>query len=127
MVPSKQVVNHTRVKAVWRSIEVLQSEFGLSDTEMAAALGGMPASLLHEGICNQDVQVPDIIERRVSMILGIHKALQTLFPDNRQALTWIDRKNSSPLFDGKCPRTLITSGDIKQLAQVRKFLDHELI
>ena len=59
----------------------------------------------------------------VSLLLGIYKGLRVLFEDSEQALTWIDRANTLPPFNGRRPRELMVSGDFMALASVRQFVD----
>jgi len=59
---------------------------------------------------------------RISLLLGIYKALHILYPDERLADSWIKLPNSNPLFGGKPALELMMSG-IDGLYQVRRLLD----
>lgn len=65
---------------------------------------------------------PDTLDR-LSYILGIYSAVQTLFPDTANADTWVHRPNGSPEFGGQTPLAVMTQGNIEDLARVRRFLD----
>lgn len=65
---------------------------------------------------------PDTLDR-LSYILGIWKALQTMFPDPAAANTWIHRPNTDPLFGGQAPLAFMAKGQIECLSRVRRFLD----
>ena len=60
---------------------------------------------------------------RISYILGIYKALKILLPDNSAADEWVKCLNSEPLFEGKTALGKMMSGDIQDLAFIRKYLD----
>ena len=60
---------------------------------------------------------------RISYILGIHKALQTLLPDGRAADSWIRRPNTADLFGGRSALDRMLSGQVADLFVVRQYLD----
>jgi hypothetical protein len=60
---------------------------------------------------------------RLSLILGIYKALQILLPDPRAADTWIRRANAAPPFGGKPALDRMLAGNISDLIAVRQYLD----
>lgn len=60
---------------------------------------------------------------RLSYLLGIWKALKTLFPDEAAADTWIHRPNAASQFGGQTPLAVMAQGPIENLARVRRFLD----
>ena len=60
---------------------------------------------------------------RISYILGIYKALKILLPDNSAADEWVKCQNTEPLFKGKTALGIMMSGDINDLAFIRKYLD----
>lgn len=64
----------------------------------------------------------DTLER-ISYILGIYKALQTLLPDEIAADGWVKKPNSAPLFNGESALDKMISGDKKDLSLVRQYLD----
>ena len=59
---------------------------------------------------------------RISLVLGIFKALHILYADEPLANRWVKLPNSNPLFGGKTALPLMTSG-IDGLHQVRRLLD----
>lgn len=60
---------------------------------------------------------------RISLILGIYKSLQILFPNPKQADEWIKKPNDAPLFNGDSALTRMCGGSIIDLYLVRKYLD----
>src|SRR5690606_42051143 len=47
----------------------------------------------------------------IGLVLGVYKALHTLFPDPVQADGWIRRPNSAPMFDGRRALDVMLSGN----------------
>jgi hypothetical protein len=60
---------------------------------------------------------------RVSLVLGIYKALHILYPDAALADAWVKLPNANPLFGGKPPVALMIDGGIDGLYRVRRLLD----
>ena len=95
----------------------------LSTTEERALLGWPPASTFHKyksgdaGVLSFDTLT------RISLVLGIYKALQVLYAEPAFADRWIRMPNANPLFGGKTPMTLVADSGIDGLFQVRRLLD----
>jgi hypothetical protein len=64
----------------------------------------------------------DTLER-LSLLLGIYKALQILLPQPSAADTWIKRPNSAPPFGGRRALDRMLAGNISDLVAVRQYLD----
>jgi len=60
---------------------------------------------------------------RVSLVLGIYKALHILYPQAELADQWIKLRNANPLLGGKPPVELMIDGGIDGLYWVRRLLD----
>ena len=63
----------------------------------------------------------DLLER-LSHVLGIHRALHTLFPDADYADDFVRRPSPLPPFDGAAPLTLLLGGAVSDLYVVRQAL-----
>jgi hypothetical protein len=64
----------------------------------------------------------DTLER-LSLVLGIYKALQILLPQPNAADTWVKRPNSAPPFGGRRALDRMLAGNISDLVAVRQYLD----
>lgn len=62
---------------------------------------------------------PDTLER-ISYILGIYKGINMLLPEDR-ANDWVRAPNAAPTFDGKSALEVMSTGDITDLANVRRY------
>ena len=60
---------------------------------------------------------------RLSLVLGIYKALHVLYPDAALADRWVRLPNAHPLFGGRPALALMIEGGIDGLYQVRRLLD----
>ncbi|WP_447527689.1 MbcA/ParS/Xre antitoxin family protein [Vreelandella sp. TE19] len=60
---------------------------------------------------------------RMSLILGIYKALHILLPNQEAADGWLRRPNSNPLFSGHTPMERLLNGQVSDLYVVRQHLD----
>jgi hypothetical protein len=92
-------------------------------TQQEQALLGWPArsTFFKMKKSNGAVLSFDTLER-ISLILGIYKALHILFPNEALANQWVRMANSNPLFGDQAPIELMT-GSIDGLYQTRRLLD----
>jgi len=62
---------------------------------------------------------------RISILLGIFKAINILLPNAEIADAWVSKPNAHPLFKGKSAKDLMLDGSMENLAAVRAYLDAE--
>jgi hypothetical protein len=60
---------------------------------------------------------------RISLIIGIYKALHILYPEENFADAWVNMPNSNPLFQGRPAIDYMCGGSIDNLFRVRRLLD----
>lgn len=60
---------------------------------------------------------------RLSLVLGIYKALHVLYPDHAFADGWVRMRNRNPLFGDRTPLEVLVAGDVGTLYAVRRLLD----
>jgi hypothetical protein len=101
------------VAAAWR----------LSVAEQRALLGWPAASTYHKYKAGEYGALSYDSLTRLSLILGIFKSLQVLYPDRGFADNWVRLPNSNPLFGGASPLTLMMDAGIDGLYRVRRLLD----
>lgn len=95
----------------------------LSAAEERAVLGWPPSSTFHKyksgdaGVLSFDTLT------RISLVLGIYKALQVLYPEAAFADRWIRMPNANALFGGHPPIAFLVDSGIDGLFQVRRLLD----
>jgi hypothetical protein len=60
---------------------------------------------------------------RISLVVGIYKALHILYPEPALADAWVKLPNSNTLFAGRPALALMIDGGMDGLYQVRRLLD----
>jgi antitoxin Xre/MbcA/ParS-like protein len=94
------------------------------DTKTQGALLGFPGSSTFYNYRNgtHGTLSYDVLTR-ISLVLGILKALRILYPERQLADRWINLPNSNSLFGGKTPAEFLGSGELDSLYRVRRLLD----
>lgn len=89
--------------------------------DRAAAEAKAPAdkaARLRESLVSQPLR------ERLSLILGIYSGLQIIYSNNRAyGEEWVRRPNMNPVFGGKRPIDLMLTGNVLDLALVRRHVD----
>jgi hypothetical protein len=95
----------------------------LTNDEQRALLGWPAESTFYNYKAGKIAALSYDTLMRISLVLGIYKDLQILYPEPDLADRWIKLPNSNPLFGGKPALTLMTDGGMDALHQVRRLLD----
>jgi len=95
----------------------------LSVTEQRALLGWPAASTYHKYKAEEHGALSFDTLTRLSLVLGIYKSLQVLYPEQGFADRWVRLPNSHAMFGGAPPLTLMMDGGIDGLYRVRRLLD----
>jgi hypothetical protein len=101
----------------------IASAWGLSVTEQRALLGWPAASTYHKYKAGEHGALSFDTLTRLSLVLGIYKSLQVLYPERPFADAWIRMPNSHAIFGGSTPLSFIADGGIDALFRVRRLLD----
>ena len=98
-------------------------EWRLTTTEERGLLGWPPSSTFHKyksgdaGVLSFDTLT------RISLVLGIYKALHILYPEAAFADRWMKMPNSNELFGGRTPIAFVLDAGLDGLFHVRRLLD----
>ena len=95
----------------------------LTNDEARALLGWPPESTFYKYKAGQVGTLSYDMLMRISLVLGIYKALHILYPEPDLADRWVKLPNNNPLFGGKPAVMLMTEGGMDALYQVRRLLD----
>ncbi|MBB2931338.1 hypothetical protein FHX59_005808 [Paraburkholderia silvatlantica] len=118
--PSLTEMSAAGLRAFFR----IASDWNLSAEEQIILLGSPGRSTFFKW--KQSPQTArlgrDTLER-LSLLLGIYKALQILLPQPASADTWIKRPNSAPPFGGRRALDRMLAGNVSDLVAVRQYLD----
>jgi hypothetical protein len=112
--------------ALLRAFFNLMARWGLDDRQGRTLLGG-PAQRTYARWKAGQVE-PSRISRdtreRLSMLMGIHKNLRSLFTDRSRGYRWLRKPNRA--FGGESALNRLLAGSVLDLAAVRTYLDAEL-
>jgi hypothetical protein len=106
-----------------RGLGNIASEWGLSVNQQRVLLGGAPPSTYHKwkggtvGTLSYDQL------ERISLALGIYKALKLLFADDASGVHWLKAANTDLPFAGRSPLDRMLHLSIDDLYAVRRYLD----
>jgi hypothetical protein len=95
----------------------------LSVNEQRALLGWPAASTYHKYKAREHGALAFDTLTRLSLILGIYKSLQVLYPEPGFADRWLRMPNSNAMFGGAPPLSIMVDGGIDGLYRVRRLLD----
>lgn len=109
--------------AIRNMLSQLFSHWKLTDDEIMAIVGLPPndfALLCQRQNDGQVEMSPELMER-AGHLLGIHKSLRQLFPQNRDlAYAWMNTRNRA--FEGRTPIAVVKENGKAGLLEVRAYL-----
>jgi len=111
------------VAALLRAGMRLFAQWGLNDAQARVLLGDPSARTYARWKSGTTSRVPADTARRLSYLMGIHKALRHLFKEPERAHAWIHKPNA--VFGGRSALERMLAGDLVDLAAVRSYLDAE--
>jgi len=109
--------------AAMKAFVRMMKEWGMSVDQSRAILGSVPKPTYHKWASgNVSTLSRDQLER-ISITLGIYKALTLIFNDGSGRLRWFKNKNHDYAFRGKSPVERMVDGSMKDLYDVREYLN----
>lgn len=121
---------HVRAVLKWFDTMRQKDEWNLTIDEQIELLGGVKKRTFQEwkkkAIQGKPVELSRDTMERLSLLLGIYKALKIIAPDARMdvAKKWFNQPNTNILFSGKSPKEFLLSvGTMESLYKVRRYLD----
>jgi len=99
----------------------LAAEWGLSVEEQLTLLGRPGKRTLYRWKAGDVAGLPPDTLERISVLLGIYKALEILLPVPGRAQSWVGRANEA--FGGRSGLDVMLGGKVDDLYQVRRHLD----
>jgi hypothetical protein len=106
-----------------RAFFKIADSWGLSVSEQRGLLGWPAASTYHKYKTGDHGALAFDTLTRLSLILGIYKSLQVLYPEPAFADAWVRMPNTHPLFGGRPAIETMVSGGIDALYRVRRLVD----
>jgi hypothetical protein len=102
---------------------IVERVWGLNVKTQSALLGWPGTSTFYNYKNGEHGTVSFDVLTRISLVLGIFKALRILYPERSLADKWVKLPNSNPLFAGATPADFMSAGEIDTMYKVRRFLD----
>ena len=104
-----------KIAKVWR----------LTDEEQLCILGQPDTETFDAWRRNEGAVVAKDTLERISYVLGIFQAINTLLSDKQVAADWIYRPNDAPFFGNASALDRMLAGNVSDLFVVRQYLDAE--
>lgn len=99
----------------------LASEWGLRREEQVTLLGGPSERTFYRWRAGKVAGLPADTLERISVMLGIYKAINILLPVRERAAGWVKRPNKA--FGGESALDVMLKGRVDNLYRVRRYLD----
>lgn len=99
----------------------LAREWELARDEQVILLGGPSVRTYHRWKVGDVATLPRDTLERISVLLGIYKAVHILLPVRAQANSWVKRANKA--FGGETALDVMLKGRVDHLYRVRRYLD----
>ena len=118
---SKEVQTRLSRSAVAAFFKIAQA-WQLRDESARQLLGGISNGAFYELKRGHNKTLDQDRLTRVSLIVGIFKALNVLY-SSKLADAWMSLPNSNPMFEGETPLIYLIKGGVPALLRVRQLLD----
>lgn len=110
-----------QVEAMQRAIIQLFDRWGVSDAHAAVLMGGISTKTFQRWKGGQYGSPSRDQADRMSLLLGIHKALRIIYSDAARGYRWVSAHND--LFDGQSALDIMLRGGIEDIRRIRTYLD----
>ncbi|WP_084396420.1 antitoxin Xre/MbcA/ParS toxin-binding domain-containing protein [Henriciella aquimarina] len=107
--------------ALARAAINLFRHWGITDREACTLLGGLSTRTYARWKDGEIGRLTVDQKTRLSVLMGIHKALRMLFTDQERVHRWIKKPNAA--FNGRSALDLMLRGYLTDMFRVRHYLD----
>jgi hypothetical protein len=121
--PERSEITPDEARALARATVNLAARWGLTDTEASQVLGGLSPRTWARWKSGEIGRIDRDLATRMSLLMGIHKALRYLFSDPARGYAWVRKPNAA--FAGASALEVMLRGSVLDLAQLRAYLDSE--
>ena len=109
--------------AGFRTFTGIADAWALSVADRTRLLGDLAESTYHKWRSGKVGEPSRDQLERLSLVLGIYKALRLIFTDSATGVRWLRGTNAEPTFAGRSPLARMLDGSIDDLYAVRRYLD----
>ena len=114
----------TRLGAAgFRTFLGIADVWSLGVSERRLLLGDIADSTYHNWKAGRFSEPSRDLLERLSLLLGIYKALRLIFTDESTSIRWLRGENTDSTFAGRSPLSRMLDGSIDDLYAVRRYLD----
>lgn len=121
--PDLPVITDEEAAALARATVNLFRAWDLSDAEARTLLGDMAPRTWARWKVGDIGRIDRDLRARMSILMGIHKALRYLFTEPARGYAWIRKPNAA--FEGQSALDVMMRGEITDLIDLRSYLDAE--
>ena len=115
--PKAEPIPENEAQAMATAVIALFDRWNLSSEQRSNVLGGIQQTTLDSWRREKFEPIEQNLAIRLSLLMGIHKALRTLFIEEDRAYAWVSTHNSD--FDERPSFDSITERDVSGLHRVR--------
>jgi hypothetical protein len=101
----------------------IADDWGLNTDQQRTLLGGISKSSLHNWKAGRASALSRDQIERVSLVLGIYKAMALLFADGDGGKRWLKASNTEAAFGGGSPLARMLRGGMEDLYVTRRYID----
>ena len=109
------------IEAMQRTVINLFARWGVTDVQAATILGAIAPKTFRRWKKGEYGRVDRDLADRLSLLIGIHKALRTIYAEPERGYAWMRRPNAD--LDGRAPVDLALQGGMADLVRLRRYLD----
>lgn len=122
--PEIPQITAEEASAAARAIIRLFEKWKLSDTVAREILGGLSPRTYARWKAGRHGRIGRDLATRLSLLIGIHRALRVLFTKAERGYAWVGKPND--FFGGRAPVEIMAEGSMFSLARVRSYLEAEI-
>ncbi len=119
--PKAPEITDSEGSAMARATVNLFGQWKLTDAQASTLLGGLSARTWARWKIGEIGRVPRDLKARLSNLMGIHKALRTIFTEKERGYEWISKPNKD--LGGSSALEVMLGGELTDIMRVRRYLD----
>jgi hypothetical protein len=117
-----ELLSEHEAAALFKAALNLFSRWGVND-EQGSVILDLPRRTFARWKTGEIGRISRDGQARLSILMGIHKALRTIFRESTRAYAWIKTPNAA--FQGRSALEVMLGGEMADLMRVRRYVDAE--
>ena len=120
------MIKADKSRVALRAFSNIAKVWSLTEEEQVLILGEPAQATFDAWRREETAEVTKDTIERISYVLGIFRAINTLLPNKELAAEWVRRPNNAPIFAGTSAVERMTAGNVSDLYVVRQCFDAEV-